>query len=151
MNLKQILCTGVVAAYLALSGCGAATTQTTRLSTATTSTAQPEPSQEECPPRLLYLAVVDRGIAAFYDSDEDGQSDYMELRISAPNGQLAPRPFMYGWDRNGDGRANAQTPGEILYDPAMDGFNGNEMTPEQFQRFQQGQREHPTPPLESRL
>lgn len=150
MELRQLLHAGLAATYMTLAGCGASTTQAT---TATT----PEPvaeetsSEQECPPRLLYIDSHPSGARAFFDSDGDGRTDYMEIRLVTSTGLIAPRPYVYGWDRNGDGNIDPNTPGEILYDPAMDGLNGNEMTLEQFRRFQQGQREHPTPPLESRL
>lgn len=149
MGLKQLLYTGVAAAYLTLAGCGASTQATT----ATTAEQVPqEASQErECPPQLLYLAIENGGVTAIFDSDGNDQPDYSEVRRMGPNGQLDQHPFIYGWDLNGDGAANAQTPGEILYDPAKDGLNGNEMTPGQFEQFQRGQREQPTSALESRL
>lgn len=141
IRMYKTLVAAIPAAYLALTGCGAATP-------ATTTTAE-RPAQE-CPPRLMRLAFVQGertgigstgGIVAIFDSDRDNRPDYMELRLMAPRREIMPQPFMYGWDRNRDGSVSEEQEGEVLYDPAMDGLNGNEMTPAQFQEFQRRKRD----------
>ncbi len=147
MRLYKTLSAAIPAMYLALVGCGAATQATTT----TAEHAQGQGNREqECPPRLMHLATVQGGIAAIFDSDENGRLDYMEVRLVGNEG-MASQPFIYGWDRNGNGSIDEDHEGEVLYDPAMDGLNGNEMTPAQFREFQRGQQVSPTPPLESRL
>ncbi len=149
MDLYKTLSATIAATYMALAGCGAAS-QATTTTTANQAAQEPEDQQQECPPQLLQLMVAQGNVTAIFDSDGNGQPDYMEVRLVAEDG-VAAKPFIYGWDRNGDGWIDEDHEGEMLYDPAMDGLNGNEMTPAQFRDFQRGQQAHPTPPLESRL
>lgn len=72
-------------------------------------------------------------LSTYYDVDGDGQYDVSELRIIEGVDEKSAysnlEPIIYGFDLDQDRFFGI---GEVLYDEAMDGLNGNEVPLEEM-------------------